>query len=656
MDDKEKELLPEQDDDIKTEIDVDNIDVDDVDDNAENVDSDADDSFNPDDGLEEKDGVKYETNDNWTFDAEAPTLNDDFVIENENLKIDLSEDKKMKKEENIQPKSEPDVYPQSNSNSVQISINKSTVQFTFLAIFLAAVIAVMVVLGVRYYTVPNGKEGDKMNPASVVATIGDQKVSIGMFNYYYSSIVSYYEQYAAYGYFDLDTTADYSTQYTTDEDGNSISWQEFFENTALDEVRNVTAYYDAAVKSGVTLTDAQQETIDTQMESLETSASESGVSLNEYIETNFGQYCSEDTLRLMLEQYYVSANYKGIANIETAQGITDEDIDTYFSENSSDFYSISFDYLAIEYDTTSDDTMAESEATAQEYMEKMTDSDAIKELAAEVYADYIESDAASLMESDSTLSEEDAIEQATESYTENITASITGTDTPFDDEFNTWLFSSDTEIGSTNYYIDESSGYIYIVYKSEEAVLDEDETYTVRHILIQPESEDEDEDSDDTTTSDDSDYTEEEWAAAKEEAEKIYEEYTSGEQTETAFAALAEKYSEDTASTSSGSSDVYGGLYEGTALDTMVSEFEDWSVDDSRQYGDTEIIQTDYGYHIMFFINDCPSYESSIISAIKDEKLESIVENTEYKVNQNVIDKAVTATAEADSETTTTDE
>ena len=28
--------------------------------------------------LEEKDGVKYETNDNWKFDAEAPTLNNDM--------------------------------------------------------------------------------------------------------------------------------------------------------------------------------------------------------------------------------------------------------------------------------------------------------------------------------------------------------------------------------------------------------------------------------------------------------------------------------------------------------------------------------------------------------------------------------------------------
>lgn len=48
-----------------------------------------------------------------------------------------------------------------------------------------------------------------------------------MFDYYYASIVSYYEQYASYGYYNLDTTKDYSKQYTTDDDGNKISWQKF---------------------------------------------------------------------------------------------------------------------------------------------------------------------------------------------------------------------------------------------------------------------------------------------------------------------------------------------------------------------------------------------------------------------------------------------
>jgi hypothetical protein len=204
-----------------------------------------------DDTLEEQDGIKYETNDDWEFDANAPTLDDNIVFENQEYSISFADEKP----------SSADEKPSSNTvdnNSNQIVINKEPLKFVPLAIFLAAVIAVVAVFGVRYYTIPNGKEGKYMNPASVVATVNDQKISIGMFDYYYASIVSYYEQYASYGYYNLDTTKDYSKQYTTDDDGNKISWQKFFETEALKEVEQITTYYSKAIKDGVTITSAQK--------------------------------------------------------------------------------------------------------------------------------------------------------------------------------------------------------------------------------------------------------------------------------------------------------------------------------------------------------------------------------------------------------------
>jgi hypothetical protein len=41
--------------------------------------------------------------------------------------------------------------------------------------------------GVRYFTVPNSDE--KMNPGNVALKVSDTPVSIGMYNYYYDSIV-----------------------------------------------------------------------------------------------------------------------------------------------------------------------------------------------------------------------------------------------------------------------------------------------------------------------------------------------------------------------------------------------------------------------------------------------------------------------------------
>lgn len=575
-------------------------------------------------GLEEKDGVKYETSDNWEFDAKAPTLDENLVMENQDYSISFDKVSEPKPTQALD-----------NSNDNKIVINKEPLKFIPLAIFLAAVIAVVATFGVRYYTVPNGKEGKYMNPASVVATVDGQKISIGMYDYYYASIVSYYEQYASYGYYSLDTTKDYSKQYTTDDDGNKISWQKFFETEALKEVEQITTYYSKALEEGVTLTSAQKKTIEKQISTLKDSASQNDVSLDQYIKANFGTYCSEDTIRLMLEQYYLSANYKGKFKCETK--VTDNDVDKYYNDHKNDYKKIEFYYIASPYDATDDNSKNESIKTAEKIMAKMKDKKSVIALVPEVYSSYIDSQVKSSMEQDSTLTEKKAREEAVKSYESNVVTTVSGSDSPFDDKMNTWLFSDDTKVGSKKYYIDESAGYIYIVLKTSKASVEEDETYTVRHILVAPESGS----NSSSSTSEKTEYTDEQWAAAKKKADSILDKFNKTDKSEYEFAKLAEQYSTDSASTSSGSNDSFGGLYESVTLGQMVPDFEKWSIDDSRKYGDTGIVKSDYGYHIMFFINDCPEYQSKIIAQIKSDRLSNMIDKAEVKVHENAIKKAV---------------
>lgn len=577
-----------------------------------------------DSGIEEKDGVKYETSDNWEFDAKAPTLDENLVMENQDYSISFDKVSDPKPTQALD-----------NSNDNKIVINKEPLKFIPLAIFLAAVIAVVATFGVRYYTVPNGKEGKYMNPASVVATVDGQKISIGMYDYYYASIVSYYEQYASYGYYSLDTTKDYSKQYTTDDDGNKISWQKFFETEALKEVEQITTYYSKALEEGVTLTSAQKKTIEKQISTLKDSASQNDVSLDQYIKANFGTYCSEDTIRLMLEQYYLSANYKGKFKCETK--VTDNDVDKYYNDHKNDYKKIEFYYIASPYDATDDNSKNESIKTAEKIMAKMKDKKSVIALVPEVYSSYIDSQVKSSMEQDSTLTEKKAREEAVKSYESNVVTTVSGSDSPFDDKMNTWLFSDDTKVGSKKYYIDESAGYIYIVLKTSKASVEEDETYTVRHILVAPESGS----NSSSSTSEKTEYTDEQWAAAKKKADSILAKFNKTDKSEYEFAKLAEQYSTDSASTSSGSNDSFGGLYESVTLGQMVPDFEKWSIDDSRKYGDTGIVKSDYGYHIMFFINDCPEYQSKIIAQIKSDRLSNMIDKAEVKVHENAIKKAV---------------
>lgn len=577
-----------------------------------------------DSGLEEKDGVKYETSDNWEFDAKAPTLDENLVMENQDYSISFDKVSEPKPTQALD-----------NSNDNKIVINKEPLKFIPLAIFLAAVIAVVATFGVRYYTVPNGKEGKYMNPASVVATVDGQKISIGMYDYYYASIVSYYEQYASYGYYSLDTTKDYSKQYTTDDDGNKISWQKFFETEALKEVEQITTYYSKALEEGVTLTSAQKKTIDKQISTLKDSASQNDVSLDQYIKANFGTYCSEDTIRIMLEQYYLSANYKGKFKCETK--VTDNDVDKYYNDHKNDYKKIEFYYIASPYDATDDNSKNESIKTAEKIMAKMKDKKSVIALVPEVYSSYIDSQVKSSMEKDSTLTEKKAREEAIKSYESNVVTTVSGSDSPFDDKMNTWLFSDDTKVGSKKYYIDEDAKYIYIVLKTSKASVEENETYTVRHILVAPESGS----NSSSSTSEKAKYTDEQWAAAKKKADSILAKFNKTDKSEYEFAKLAEQYSTDSASTSSGSNDSFGGLYESVTLGQMVPDFEKWSIDDSRKYGDTGIVKSDYGYHIMFFINDCPEYQSKIIAQIKSDRLSNMIDKAEIKVHENAIKKAV---------------
>lgn len=111
----------------------------------------------------------------------------------------------------------------------------------------------------------------------------------------------------------------------------------------------------------------------------------------------------------------------------------------------------------------------------------------------------------------------------------------------------------------------------------------------VRHILIAPEGGTENEDLSVT-------YSEEEWKACLEKAEKVYREWKDGEATEESFADLVATYSAD------GGSNTSGGLYTGITEDSnYVEPFLSWSVDPDRKVGDTGIVKTEFGYHIMYF-------------------------------------------------------
>ncbi|MBR5023153.1 MAG: peptidylprolyl isomerase [Oscillospiraceae bacterium] len=111
----------------------------------------------------------------------------------------------------------------------------------------------------------------------------------------------------------------------------------------------------------------------------------------------------------------------------------------------------------------------------------------------------------------------------------------------------------------------------------------------VRHLLVAFEG-------GSTATDGSKTYSDAEKTKAKTEAEKLLKEWESGKKTEESFIELVKKHTKDDASKET------GGLYEDIhPKSSYVPNFLNWCIDSNRKVGDTGIIQSEYGYHIMYF-------------------------------------------------------
>ena len=139
------------------------------------------------------------------------------------------------------------------------------------------------------------------------------------------------------------------------------------------------------------------------------------------------------------------------------------------------------------------------------------------------------------------------------------------------------------------------------------------EQMSVRHILVLVEGGTTDENG--TTT-----YSDDEWETCRAEAQAILDEWLAGEATEDSFAALANEKSED------GGSNTNGGLYTGLTADTnFVENFKAWYMDESREVGDYELVQSEYGYHIMYFSGTEDIWFAAAKADLIDEKATALI-------------------------------
>lgn len=150
----------------------------------------------------------------------------------------------------------------------------------------------------------------------------------------------------------------------------------------------------------------------------------------------------------------------------------------------------------------------------------------------------------------------------------------------------------------------------------------------VRHILICPEDSG-------TAEGGTAEYTDEAWEACLKKAEEILETWKSGEATEASFAALANEHSEDPGSNTT------GGIYSYVYKNQMVAEFDAWCFDESRQEGDTGIVKTQFGYHILYFVYGDEGWirraEQDYITTVCSEMMKEGMDANPLEVNYKKI-------------------
>ena len=475
----------------------------------------------------------------------------------------------------------------------QLAEQKEAKKLKIYTISFVAVVAILLVVAIvvgATQTIANSGIREKNTTA---VTIGDHKISNAELNYYFvDSVSNFYSSYGTYAaMFGLDLSKPLNQQ--TYDASTGETWADYFTSSAIESARAIYAMIDAANAEGFTLTDAEIAEIDNTISTIALYGSLYGYDgADGYLQALYGKGASEESYRSYVEMSALADAYY------TAYGesLTYDDAAIRAAEaenyNAYSSYSYNYYYMAtskfLEGGTTdedgnttySDEEKAASIAAAEEAAKALTSEEitSVEALDAAIAALSINAETTAA----SVQCENYAYSSVTSTIQEWITA-----DARTEGE-KTYIPSTTTSTDDEGNETTTVTGY-YVVY----FVGCDDNTFAmknVRHILVAFEGGTTDE-SGNTT------YSDEEKAAAKTAAEELLAAWKAGEATEESFATLANEQSDDGDGTT-------GGLYENIYPGQMVTNFEDWCYDASRTAGDTGIVETEYGYHIMYFVGN----------------------------------------------------
>ena len=486
------------------------------------------------------------------------------------------------------------------------ALNEAKKTKLYTTVFVIAMVVILVVAITVGISQIIGNAGIREKNTTAL-TIGEQELSNAELNYYFiDSVNNFFSQNGSYAsLFGLDSTVPLDEQFFDEETGET--WADYFLEYAKSTATSVYAMNNAAKAEGFVMPDDVALNAENMISTYSMYATLSGYpDVDTYIKAMYGKGASAEGLRNYLEMSMLAEAYSK-AHQESLT-FSDADLRAAEAENFHKYSSFNYNYYYV---------------AASRFQEGEADEDKAAAVAA------AEEAANTILSGEITSVEAlDAAIAALPINAENTTAKSTAYNdynyTSIDSELAEWLVEesrTEGDVGCIANYAsansDEILGY-YVVYFH--SMNDNNfPTKNVRHILVAFEG----------GTTDEYGYTtysDEEKAAAKTAAEQILNEWKAGEATEDSFGAMATERSDDTGSVEA------GGLYENVYPGQMVEPFEAWCYDEARTVGDSGIVETIYGYHVMYFVgNNEQTYRdyqitNALVSAAQSEWTTGIVD------------------------------
>jgi len=537
--------------------------------------------------------------------------------------MSASSKKKLRKEQNAAAMTERQQREQKEAKSLK----------TYTIVFVTSIILIVAIgLGLVATNLVNNSGVIERN--TLALTVNEHELNVAELNYFYLDSArtlynNYYSQYkdmaSLYMQFGLglNPAEPLSKQVYDPETGKT--WADYFVDTAISDAKYYYAIYDHAVANGYTLPEDKVDELEATFGSVDLTAQMQGFSNTEdFLKQSYGFGATYESYKNYITvvstvQNYVQEHYDGLK-------YTENDLSTYEADKKHEFNSYSYASYQISYANFLGEGTKDEEGNTTYTDEQTAAAIAEAKAAAESLAGV-----KTVEELDAAIAKLAMNEGAKEAPTSTKNTKVLYSN--LNETVRDWVADEarqENDVAVLPYTVTDENGeetttaYIVVIFNAKYDNVEK--MANVRHYLVQFEGGTTDSATGQTV------YSDEKKAAAEKEAREALATWKSGDATEDTFIEMVKKSTDDTASKST------GGLYEDINYDSgYVTNFKNWALDPTRQAGDADVVETEYGYHVMYYVGDSEQ-------TYRDYMVENAIRAKDHQEWADAIVEAATST------------